>query len=151
MNDQAVDLTLCDREPIHIPGLIQPHGVLLVVDPHSLTITHAAGDVANSLGCVDWLRARLADVLGDPAAREAQAAVGAGEARACDRLVPPHVRAAFDIRFQPSGRWLIVELEPAPAMPMPGLLPRLEAAAAAFERSVDLQELYDRWRSSSAA
>ena len=24
------DLTTCDREPIHIPGSIQPHGVLLV-------------------------------------------------------------------------------------------------------------------------
>lgn len=26
-----VDLTTCDREPIHIPGLIQPHGCLLLV------------------------------------------------------------------------------------------------------------------------
>ena len=26
----AVDLTTCDREPIHIPGSIQPHGYLLV-------------------------------------------------------------------------------------------------------------------------
>ena len=25
------DLTDCDREPIHIPGTIQPHGVLLVL------------------------------------------------------------------------------------------------------------------------
>ena len=27
------DLDACAREPIHIPGSIQPHGVLLVVDP----------------------------------------------------------------------------------------------------------------------
>lgn len=27
---EAVDLTNCDREPIHIPGSIQPHGCLLV-------------------------------------------------------------------------------------------------------------------------
>ena len=27
-----VNLTNCDREPIHIPGSIQPHGVLLVLD-----------------------------------------------------------------------------------------------------------------------
>jgi hypothetical protein len=26
-----VDLTNCEREPIHIPGSIQPHGVLLVL------------------------------------------------------------------------------------------------------------------------
>lgn len=28
---EAVDLTNCEKEPIHIPGLIQPHGVLLAV------------------------------------------------------------------------------------------------------------------------
>ena len=27
----SVDLTNCDREPIHIPGLIQPFGFLLAV------------------------------------------------------------------------------------------------------------------------
>lgn len=27
----SIDLTNCDREPIHIPGLLQPHGVLLVL------------------------------------------------------------------------------------------------------------------------
>ena len=32
MTDATVDLTACDREPIHIPGAIQPHGLMLVVD-----------------------------------------------------------------------------------------------------------------------
>lgn len=30
--DFQVDLTNCDREPIHIPGLVQAHGVLLALD-----------------------------------------------------------------------------------------------------------------------
>lgn len=30
---QLTDLTNCDREPIHTPGSIQPHGFLLVLDP----------------------------------------------------------------------------------------------------------------------
>ena len=30
-NLKDVNLTNCDREPIHIPNLIQPHGVLLAV------------------------------------------------------------------------------------------------------------------------
>ena len=38
------DLTDCDREPIHIPGSIQPHGVLLAVDPASLKVVQIAGD-----------------------------------------------------------------------------------------------------------
>jgi chemotaxis family two-component system sensor kinase Cph1 len=45
-----VDFTSCDREPIHIPGAIQPHGVLLVFDRHDLTILQYAGDTASMLG-----------------------------------------------------------------------------------------------------
>ena len=30
--DEALDLSSCDREPIHIPGAIQPHGFLLALD-----------------------------------------------------------------------------------------------------------------------
>ena len=39
----VADLTNCDREPIHIPGAIQPHGVLLVLREPSLTICQASG------------------------------------------------------------------------------------------------------------
>ncbi|MET0937135.1 MAG: GAF domain-containing protein [Luteibacter sp.] len=42
------DLTACDREPIHIPGSVQPHGVLIVVDAatgHILQVSENAGDV----------------------------------------------------------------------------------------------------------
>ena len=46
----AADLTNCDREPIHIPAAIQPHGVLLTLDPLTLTIIQAGGDTARILG-----------------------------------------------------------------------------------------------------
>jgi light-regulated signal transduction histidine kinase (bacteriophytochrome) len=46
----AADLTNCDREPIHIPAAIQPHGVLLALDPETLTILQAAGDTTRILG-----------------------------------------------------------------------------------------------------
>lgn len=45
-----VDLTTCDREPIHIPGSIQPHGVLLVLDRQLLVIEQVAGDTRLLLG-----------------------------------------------------------------------------------------------------
>ncbi|MDH2327975.1 histidine kinase dimerization/phosphoacceptor domain -containing protein [Cereibacter sp. SYSU M97828] len=38
-----VELTLCDKEPIHIPGSIQPHGALLVADPATLRVIGEAG------------------------------------------------------------------------------------------------------------
>jgi chemotaxis family two-component system sensor kinase Cph1 len=53
MNDQqdaVVDLTNCDREPIHIPGTILPHGAMLVVNPATMTIEQVAGDTARLLG-----------------------------------------------------------------------------------------------------
>ncbi|HEV7281823.1 MAG TPA: ATP-binding protein [Pirellulaceae bacterium] len=37
-----VDLTNCDREPIQIPGAIQPHGVLLAFDPASLRLAYVS-------------------------------------------------------------------------------------------------------------
>ncbi len=44
------DLTTCDREPIHIPGSIYPHGVLLVVDRESHRVEQIAGDTKFLLG-----------------------------------------------------------------------------------------------------
>ncbi len=46
----AVDLTNCDREPIHIPGAVQPHGVLLVLTEPDLTIAHLSENTLPVLG-----------------------------------------------------------------------------------------------------
>lgn len=45
-----VDLTNCDREPIHIPGLVQPHGVLLAVREPELEITQISENCAALFG-----------------------------------------------------------------------------------------------------
>ena len=45
-----VDLTTCDREPIHIPGAILPHGAMLVLECDTLRVLQAAGDTAGLLG-----------------------------------------------------------------------------------------------------
>ncbi|MEC4804718.1 MAG: ATP-binding protein [Jaaginema sp. PMC 1079.18] len=44
-----VDLTNCDREPIHIPGAIQPHGALLVLQP-DLTIVQVSANITSMVG-----------------------------------------------------------------------------------------------------
>ena len=33
VTDGPIGLTNCEKEPIHIPGYIQPHGVLLAINP----------------------------------------------------------------------------------------------------------------------
>lgn len=50
----AVDLTNCDREPIHVPGSIQPHGFLLALAgpldaPANLTVQQASESAATCL------------------------------------------------------------------------------------------------------
>ena len=39
------DLNECDREPIHIPGSIQPHGALLVLEAENLTVVQCSENV----------------------------------------------------------------------------------------------------------
>jgi light-regulated signal transduction histidine kinase (bacteriophytochrome) len=46
----TTDVTNCDREPIHIPGAILPHGAMLVLDDATLDIIQVAGDVTGLLG-----------------------------------------------------------------------------------------------------
>jgi light-regulated signal transduction histidine kinase (bacteriophytochrome) len=58
----TTDVTNCDREPIHIPGAILPHGAMLVLDGETLDILQVAGDVTGLLG------ASLDALLGQPAA-----------------------------------------------------------------------------------
>lgn len=47
---ESVNLTNCDREPIHIPGLIQPHGVLMVLSEPALEIQQISDNTEILLG-----------------------------------------------------------------------------------------------------
>lgn len=47
---ETVDLTNCDREPIHIPSLIQPHGVLLVLSESEFEIVQVSCNTLQWLG-----------------------------------------------------------------------------------------------------
>jgi light-regulated signal transduction histidine kinase (bacteriophytochrome) len=64
----AQSLTICDREPIHVPGAVQ-YGLLLVVDPATDVIAQAAGDTAPLLAVDGALPGRtVQEVLGMPLA-----------------------------------------------------------------------------------
>jgi len=110
------DLTNCEREQIHIPGSIQPHGALLALDPASLVILQAGGnlmlvpgvDGASPLGrCV-------ADLL--PPEQAAQLRVAAADPNSLQR---PHLLFSFarngksvDAIIHASGTFILLELEP---------------------------------------
>lgn len=61
----AVDLTTCDKEPIHIPGRIQPHGVLLALSSPGLRIEQASESAQAMLGrpAGDLLGTALSDLI----------------------------------------------------------------------------------------
>ncbi len=66
-NLEDVNLTNCDREPIHIPNLIQPHGVLLVVSAAEYKILQVSLNTEQMLG-IDpqrLLERPLSELIGD--------------------------------------------------------------------------------------
>jgi light-regulated signal transduction histidine kinase (bacteriophytochrome) len=158
---QPIDLDNCAREPIHIPGSVQPRGVLLVVRDDGGVVLQASENVATVLGRpVDAvLGAPLGDVLGVPAARvvlEQLAAVpdhrtrnpGLVEIATADGTVqldvvvhrPPPATLADP------GPVFVVELEPADG-PRPltygTTYESVRDAIADLNRAGELTELYD--------
>lgn len=63
-----VDLTNCDREPIHIPGRIQPHGFLLVCRMPDLVIIQVSDNTADHINVQpdELLAQSLSDFLNLP-------------------------------------------------------------------------------------
>jgi chemotaxis family two-component system sensor kinase Cph1 len=137
-------LTSCDREPIHIPGSIQPYGILLVTRRDDLLVRHVAGDVETRLGVIDWVDAPLARLIGDDLASRLQAEQ---EHRGgyLGRLTTASGEV-LDASSYVSGPDLLIELEPTASIDasVPLVLGRLESIALAFERTTTLQRLCDR-------
>lgn len=115
-----VDLSTCEGEPIHVPGAIQPHGVLLALD-EELRAAMVSSNCGALLGVPAdaVIGAPLAAVVG-PGAAAALAGLIAADATTeplvvrLDELAP---RAGFagqyvDVRHHRSGTRWIVELEP---------------------------------------
>ena len=66
---RRVDLTNCDREPIHVPGSIQPHGCLLACDTAGGTVLRHSANAEALLGIAGDPNGKLLDeVLGAEAA-----------------------------------------------------------------------------------
>src|SRR4051812_46299611 len=120
----AADLTNCDREPIEIPGSIQPHGILVILHPESLRILQAAGPAEVLLGrtvesllgvefCV-LVSFDVIEVIRD-------ILTSASHGPRPESLFRFEVAAAgqrFDATVHASEAGLIVELEPVIAMPL---------------------------------
>ncbi|MGN6135394.1 MAG: ATP-binding protein [Aureliella sp.] len=83
-----VDLSNCEREPIHIPDRIQPHGVLLAVDPTSLAVVQWSANACQLLGVpVEQLpKCRLEELVDSATLSRAQRLVRQGRPAAMTPL-----------------------------------------------------------------
>lgn len=137
---EPLDLTPCDREPIHVPGAVQPHGLMLVADPRTLAVVAGAGALEALFGD-DWLGRTLSDLLRQDVAALADA-VPAGPGGTTLGLPV----AAHDVALHRSGAWLIAELEPVgeDRGAVVGTLGWLDAMAAGFERTATVKALCER-------
>ncbi|MEO5813760.1 MAG: ATP-binding protein [Gemmatimonadaceae bacterium] len=113
-----IDLTNCDREPIHIPGAVQPHGVLLALHESTLTIALASESVEAQFGvaAADLADQPLASVVGTAAAdRVRDLLVTEVDRRSSTvelEVSALHARV-MDATLHRSGGLLLLELEPA--------------------------------------
>lgn len=138
---ENLDLTACDREPIHLPGAIQPHGAMLVVDPESGLVRHQAGDTQRFLGVADAVGCRATDLLGG-SARFLDRGDREGPPEVAFAVRLPHAEMAVDISFSRSDGLFIVEVERAPPEDEAATrLLQLEWASADFERAGSIKQL----------
>jgi two-component system, chemotaxis family, sensor kinase Cph1 len=153
MNNAAVrfgeaDLTTCDREPIHIPGSIQPHGVLLVIDRQTLTIEQMAGDSSRLLG-IDppGVLGHTMSAIFDPQTNDFLTV----QLSSASRVVAPIMRlgahsygrsAPLDLTLHAMDRTALVELEPARCSTPDASDPivQLKTLIAAIQHSANLEE-----------
>jgi len=119
MSDERmkIDLTNCDLEPIHIPGSIQPHGAMLVVDPvefavqfwsaNTAEVTGFAGPIERGMPLVDLIGTRAVHDVRNAAARSG----GSEVAGIVLGIGLSHSDALFDATIHRHKDRVFVELE----------------------------------------
>ncbi|MDJ0571059.1 MAG: ATP-binding protein [Pleurocapsa sp. MO_192.B19] len=116
-NLQNINLSNCDREPIHIPNSIQPHGVLLVVSAAEYKILQISLNTAEILGIKpqDLLDKPLQELLTEEQVKKIQHCLSED----FDHINPVPIKInrgdvtlSFDGIIHRNGEIIILELEP---------------------------------------
>ncbi|AUX19690.1 histidine kinase [Sorangium cellulosum] len=140
------DLTRCDQEPIHVPGAIQPHGALLVLDEPDLTITQASENAGEHLGqpLERVLDQPLSAVLGEASAAEVRAALDGDRWKELNPLSIAARGRRFDGIVHRHAGATILELEPIlPAATEATVHHPLRRALLRVQSAGTLGELYE--------
>lgn len=149
-----IDLDNCAREPIHIPGSIQPRGVLAVLREPDFQIRQVSANTADLLGrrVDDVLGRNLSSLIGaSEAARVHAMAATFGDLRQrnpleCTIDVNGEPRAFDAILHRQPGGVLVVELEIAYGerpFSFPNTYQAVRGSVEELNRAISLRELYD--------
>ncbi len=144
---EPVDLTNCDREPIHVPGAVQPHGVLFACRGPAFTIVQVSDNSEAVIGTppAGLLGRSMEDVL---RADSWQRLVRAGEAGLPRELNPLCLDLAdgrsFDgiVHLSATSGVSVVELEPR-REDLSGFHPRMRQSVRRLQDAAGLAELFD--------
>ncbi|HVU43683.1 MAG TPA: HWE histidine kinase domain-containing protein [Xanthobacteraceae bacterium] len=116
--NQRIDLTNCDREPIHIPGSVQPFGFFLAL-LSDFSICMASANAADYLGIAyaELFQRPLHDVFSEGAVAAIRTRVDylAGK-DAVERMFGLQLQDGgkpFDVAIHFSGAYLVIEAEPS--------------------------------------
>ncbi|ADV68776.1 ATP-binding protein [Deinococcus maricopensis] len=139
-----VDTDNCAREPIHIPGAVQPHGALLVLRADDERAVQVSANSEAFVGVAPdaLLGQHLADLVGDQGA----AALRAAFAQAGPSAMTLTFRngRTYDVTARRDGELLLMELEPPDVRAgTPALYHAIRDALGALEHAPDLHALLD--------
>ena len=113
-----IDLTNCDREPIHIPGSIQPHGALLVMTEPELVVIQVSENVIDHIGmrAEDVLTRRLSAFFDRSSVEAIRMALSGGPSERANAIRIVTSGKPFDAIVHRYEGAAILELEPASAV-----------------------------------
>ena len=149
----AIDVTNCEREPIHVPGSVQPHGVLLTARGVNQPVLQVSDNCADIFGVPpeQVIGAPLLDLFHPSSTRVLERAMADPQAA---RTISPWSVMVPDATGRPAvydllahswkGTW-ILELEPATKSPLTeNTLTGVRAAANRLSQAPSVAELLDR-------
>ena len=139
-----IDLDSCAREPIRIPGGIQPHGALIVTDGKALRILQISKNAASLLGIDIRPGMLLSEMLSRALAQEIETWLAGPE--------PLFLRTAqigaseFQLSGYRAAQGILLEFEAGPSddrQTLEAVYPRLRAFVDAISALQTVQEIAD--------
>ncbi len=139
----GLDSSPCEREQIHIPGAIQPHGALLAALADRWLVTHASANLSSILGhsAEAVLGRLLQETVGEAACRVLQGAGPRDEAPLGQAYsVPGPDGGVLHLHAHRSGRHILVDIEPAHPEPRPPVT-MVQSVVQTFKQATSRSEL----------